>query len=293
MISRYVSLFLPVLVIILMVLCAYHFGSFSQFQNAMAITKGGDPSVNYSPEVMTLRHAIKVSLLAPVVGNSHFVFPIWMLPHIFWGNMTALIKCILVRHMNFKKMALFCAATGIFEWYLMDDPIRMLSSVGVFVGYILYYCEDKIQVISKTWLSNVIGIVFWTYSIISCEGLLKPIDKFDPATLGVILTVAGLVLSNVLQKVFSLKWLVQLGKISMGVYYVHQPLTTSFCCFLFLLLYRYGNITVSKVGTYILFYVMILFAGFFYTKLTNILTNKVQARVTEFLFDNMTLSKKD
>lgn len=285
-ISRYICLFIPVLLIILITLCGYYFRAFDSYQSTMAVTGGYDPAVNYAPEIMTIKHALRVSLLAPVVGQNHIVFTIWMLPYIFTGNMVAMLKCNLVKNMKFKYATMFLVIVGCFEWFLRGDSIMLLSSVGVYIGYLLYFYQKYNNNITKNFIVSIVGILCLLIGIIAANGLIESSTNFDSRVFGAILIVVGVFLSKAVQTFFSMKPIVYLGKISMGIYYVHQPITTSFCCFAFMLLLNTRTILFSSVITYVLFFVLIIILGYFFTKITNIFTNKVQVTIIKIFLNS-------
>ena len=284
-VSRWISIFVPVLIIVFITLIGFHLGIFRWYNEAMSISHGGDPANNYSESLMNIKNAIKVAVLAPTVSQKQFVFTIWMLPSIFIGNMIAIVKCIVLRKMNIKKATVFIGILFLVEYFFVKDLLLILTTVGVYLGYILFYHEKYVMKINKSVIVNIFGLVLFIIGILVDSRIINSVKYIDLSVLGPIFIVLGIYLSGIMQKVLALPILSKLGTISMGVYYIHQPITTSLCCGLLLLLTNISNNLVTNyIIIYLVYYIVIILLGYVFDKLTRKVTDKLKKIVNNLMY---------
>lgn len=286
--KRYVSLFIPVLGICFIVIIANGLGMFGAFDCVCDLTGGGSPSTHYGEEI-NLGNAVKVALLAPLKQEDDFCFPIWMLHHIFLGNIICMLVVNLTRPMKMSGASIVCIClTPIL--YKGIDPIYALAPLSVLAARISAETkfEDRVE---NQGAYEIPSLIMLLISVSIGCGIIDNLDIGLISTSSFALLIGSISLfgafwsGRLLRKMISILLLRSyIGRKSMGIYYVHQPILSSITCWAYLFLSDIGFEGIILKLCILIFYfgATLLFAGLF-SKMTENLNKIAVNRVYPLL----------
>ena len=170
-----------------------------------------------------------------VLGNSVFNFPYWVLRSMFLASLLVYLVTYISSKIKSKYLKIAFIISVAFVAFFLDKIV-----FSCIVGAILFYYEECLQFLFKSWISVcVIGVL----SFVLC---------FINALYGAILLFSWLLITMVrfekLQKALEVKPLVYLGEISFGIYSFHWPI---FCSLGSLLIIKLWNAVGGGLAVFI------------------------------------------
>lgn len=215
--KRYFRLSLPIMFLLLFECVMYLIDAFPPHEWVLQF--GARQSAVEAYQDLSILKLPVAIFLSPVGINCGWLFPIWMLKYIFLGTFLIVIIRIGTSGLNFKlklfwNIFFICVFGFISEYYL-----------SVVFGNLLYEisanntCNLKIKKSIKeimAFLLLVLGIVLFMSLSMNINYVVA------------ILLVSSVFMSDLLQKLLSLKVFVWLGTISFSLYLIHWPLICSY-----------------------------------------------------------------
>lgn len=177
-------------------------------------------------------------------GTNDYNGVLWTIPYLFSGALIVYLAAFLVgenrlRYLTYGVMLLVSVKTDIYF-------------AGIFLGFVLcdFYCTQdfwmglyrKFKIVPV--LAFLLGFYLLSYPSIGIDmsgtmyGVLPPAYTVIYHLAGAFFLTAGVMGCDGLQKVFSWKPLLYLGKISFSLYLLHFPVIATFSCWFFLGLYE-------------------------------------------------------
>ncbi len=192
-----------------------------------------------------------------ISGNSEYIFTFWMLNRIVKGFLITLVASAIIKN---KKLGEACFFSIIFIAiiYANYDIVYIMCPILSFMAFWFYKRKSErkkcLDFFGKVTL--IIGILF----------SFVPGKYSFMYILGTILVIVGAVLENDKIKI-PIRKLSYLSKISTEVYFIHQPITTTVCAAMFLVLNKIDILSMNKkVIILTVLYFLILFIACYFIK---------------------------
>lgn len=266
-IKRYLSLVLHIVLIYFIAFLINKMGGFLTYSSVIEITGGGDRAIEY-PITDNIIKVIYTGIFKTLFSSTkNYVFPFWMIYQIFIGFLLCLVSSTLIKNESPSKAFLIC--TFIFIVILCNYNITyLLCPIMAFCAY-LYTKIDFPKCLAIPFL--IIGMM------LSFSSLFFEKDLYLYSYIcGSIFIVVGVCC---LKKVYIPKFnfLYFIGELSLPIFVIHQPLTTSICAMLFIWLSKLGHLRYLYriIIVFALYYLCLFFLGNIWNKLNKKLNNKI------------------
>lgn len=254
--KRYVSLLLPVLSMYVLVFLLNKADAFRLYEKVTEITGGGDPAIHY-PIDDSLKKMMAVGVLKTLIsGSSDYIFTFWMLNRVVKGFLITLIISAIMKE-NKIKQACFYAVIFLAIIYVNYDIIYTMCPILSFIAY--WFCKAEKE--KKNYWTEYMGGGILAIGLLFSLIPGKYSFMYIP---GSILVIVGAVMANNKIK-FSMRKLSYLSRISIEIYFIHQPITTTICAAIFLLLNRVNVISpnIKIVVLAILYFFILVLISYF------------------------------
>lgn len=267
--KRYFRLAIP-LAFALIISALFYYGGL--IKTHYAAENGGHPLLEHFYSSLSLSGLIKSFFLSPFGITFGWLSPAWMMKYFFYGTFLTIALVLGTEGLKPWKKYLICLFFAILFYYI---DVHMIF---IFLGFILYeYLQSK----KENKYDRYIGVLFFLLYL----GFRAIIYHYhfhrhgDTCTTLSVLFLIGIAHAPTLQKFFSTKPMLWLGKISLSIYLLHFILVCSLSCWLFVLLQGLNPFVASVINLFITSGVLILLSWisqkYFEEKVSNTLTKRI------------------
>lgn len=293
LVRRYFRIALPIFIVCLAVLAINYFRGFNQLDAVRLMTGSAETNVSYGPEI-NLLNAIKTAIMAPLKIENDFCYPIWMLSYIFLGDVAVLLFEVVFSNISMGRASVVGVLAAVIL-YKAFAPVYSLVPLGALAA-LLASREDP----DGQRGVHIVVAIFALLCGLSIEANLFSHLGFGDCrssecyVLASILIFGSCLVMRPAQHILSAKPLAKmLGRDSMGIYFVHQPIIASIACSLYLTLLGWGFNGIELEGTSLLvFLVLTLCFARVFDIVCDWLTRLVDRTILAVLFDGTCMSPK-
>ena len=276
--GRYFRLVIPVMAVCLTILIVQHLGfyeSYDQVKNITRSVRNDQDAKNYYC-TGTLAGVLNTALMCPLKSTTDFSFVFWMLPIIYRGFFVSLIAALLIRPVKQIPATALIVLGCCYYWKFGE-----LSNVAFLAGVLFAYIHVYLSQVPNSKKAKIVGILcvfpallfgsHWPNSAANnllMERILNYIPDYVPLhIIGAASLFVCVVTLPAVKKILSTKLFLFLGKISFGVYLLHDLMQIAVGTNIFMLCYRLsGGISVARIAAFLSSTGCTLFCAFIFWK---------------------------
>lgn len=221
-VSRFLRLFIPILGA-----CLIIFGLSKTVGFYAADTKEFFKNTwyqKYYKQPFVFRDVFEQSWRAMFRGSCSFNAPFWVIKDMLLSSVLIYV-CKLVDH-TYQKKTHWLPLLLLLCFLLLDNQV----ATACFAGFLIGYYDEQLRVLTEKYLRfvAVCAVIYFAYTWLTKAKVCPAvIDKVTGYTLIHCFLLITLNRFSVLQKVFSAKIFLWIGKISFGIYAFHWPVICS------------------------------------------------------------------
>lgn len=281
---RYLRLVLPIIILYTIVYFLHRLGLFNKLEYALAISGGGDKAIDYSkippPGVM-----YKTALFRTLIkSTADFVFPLWMIYAVFIGNIVTWLFCGI--YVSLKNLKSRVSVSILF--ILLVQQIDFFYVLCVLASCLAYACCQDIK------MPRMLTIFCILFGI--AAGFHRGRTSLDKwiYVVGSTALLFACIHSQILNTLCRCRLPLILEKLSFPIYLIHQPVTTSFCAYLYLYLNTTSlNIGLQNAVLFLAYLFLIILLAIIWLKAVQPLIEKSISFLVRVLVQEQLLQRKN
>lgn len=267
--KRYFRLAIPVAFALIVSALFYYGGLIATHQ---AVEHGGHPLLVQFYKSLSLSGLAKAFFLSPFGETFGWLSPAWMMKYFLYGTFMTIAFVLGTEGLKQWKKYLICLFF-IFLFYFID-----VHMIYIIMGFMLFeYLQSKKEFKYDRWIAILFFLLYLGFRAIIYFCHFH--RHGDTCTVLSILFLIGITHAPTLQKFFSTKPMLWLGKISLSIYLLHFILVCSLSCWLFVLLQGLHPFISCTINLFVTGAVLILLSWvsqkYFEDKVSNTLTKKI------------------